>query len=519
MVAPTMKCLDSHMRRIFLIYGAIALLIVQAQVWAQPSTDYKYSPPAKLNDGIQTGTLMSAKLDEAKVSAGMNEVLKRTYGNIHSVLIFRNGKLVCEEYFTGPDENNHKGGIGVVAHDRETLHDLRSITKSVVALSVLIAHSQGRIKDLDQSIFDFFPEYASYAEGEKKNITVRHALTMTPGLEWSEAFSYSNPANTAYQMNRAPDTIGFVLGRKLVNKPGTKFEYSGGTTQLLAAIIKKTTGSNIEEFTRRQLLAPLGITKYEWAELKPGEPDADSGLRLRSRDLAKIGLLLVNGGMWNGKRIVPEKLIAEAMAEHAKVSSDEKTGDVVTYGYQMWRFAFPPDDNWPSGFIELSGNGGQKVYIDPKTKVMVVVTAANYDLQDLKKSSFDIYPDIVFPALLDRVIPKGSAVGREGDSVSIRLGHAKMIEDGKITIKFLSIVEDSRCPMNAQCVWAGNARIRLSLVKGRSLRSFELNTGTGVKTVSAFGYSFEIEDLTPWPGAPPEMAPQPKTVKFAVTKL
>ena len=224
---------------------------------------------------------------------------------------------------------------------------------------------------------------------------------MTPGLEWNEGFSYSNPANTAFQMNRAPDTIEFVLSRKLVNKPGTTFEYNGGTTQLLAAIIKKTTGSDIASFTKKHLLTPLGITKFEWAKLR-GEPDADSGLRLRSRDVAKIGLLLVNGGKWNGKRIVPEKLIAEAMAEHAKVSSDEKTGEVVTYGYQIWRFAFRPEENWPSFFIELAGNGGQKVHIDAQTKAMVVVTAGNYDLKDLKKNSFDIYADLVFSALLDR---------------------------------------------------------------------------------------------------------------------
>ncbi len=391
------------LRRFFRQVAALTIvLILNCQfIWSQPAA-YKYSPPQKLDDGIQTGTLRSAKLDEAKVSAGMNEVLKRTYGNIHSVLIFRNGKLVCEEYFTGPDENNHKGEIGVVAHNRETLHDLRSISKSVVALAVLIAHSQGKIKDLDQPVFSFFPEYASHAQGEKKDITVRHALTMTPGLEWDEGFSYSNPANTAFQMNKAPNTIEFLLSRKLVNKPGTTFEYSGGMTQLLAAIIKKTTGSDIESFTKKHLLSPLGITKYEWAELKPGQPDADSGLRLRSRDLAKIGLLLVNGGISNGKRIVPEKLIADAMAEHAKVSSDDKADEIVTYGYQIWRFAFRPEENWPSSFIELAGNGGQKVHIDPNTKSMVVVTAGNYDRKDLKKNSFDIYADLVFSALLDR---------------------------------------------------------------------------------------------------------------------
>lgn len=74
----------------------------------------------------------------------------------------------------------------------------------------------------------------------------------------------------------------------------------------------------------------------------------------------------------------------------------------MTYGYQIWRYAFPPDENWPSGFIEFAGNGGQKVQIDAKTKVMVVITAGDYDRNDLKKYSFDIYPELVFPARLDR---------------------------------------------------------------------------------------------------------------------
>lgn len=103
-------------------------------------------------------------------------------------------------------------------------------------------------------------------------------------------------------------------------------------------------------------------------------------------------------------------------------------------------------------------------------------------------------------------------------TVSVRLGGSSTLENGRISVKFLSIVEDSRCPMNARCAWAGNAKIRISVAKGRSFRSFELNTGTGVKVVSAFGYRFEIQDLTPWPGAPPDLAAQPKTVVLSITK-
>ncbi|MBK6750067.1 MAG: serine hydrolase [Acidobacteria bacterium] len=382
------------------VFLIVVLLSTQIFAQAQPSSPrYKYAPPRSLNDGIRTGTLKSARLDEARMSAGMNEILKETYGNIHSVLVIRSGKLVFEEYFTGPDQNNHQGEIGVVVHNGETLHDIRSVTKSVVALAVLIAHSQGKIKDLDQPIFDFFPEYASYAEGEKKNITIRHALTMTPGLEWNEGFAYSNPANTAFQMNNAPNTIEFVLSRKLVNKPGATFEYNGGTTQLLAAILKKATGSDIENFTAKHLLTPLGITKYEWASLQ-GQPDADSGLRLRSRDMAKIGSLVMNYGKWKGKQIIPAKLIDDATRPSIKVS-EEADGWKTHYGYQIWLQSFT-DAGKEYSVIELTGNGGQKIMIDKKNDLIVVVTAGTYDSKGLKKYSFDILLDIAYPSVTDR---------------------------------------------------------------------------------------------------------------------
>ena len=228
--------------------------------------------------------------------------------------------------------------------------------------------------------------------------SLRGTLSGACSCDWGCPCSFDAHAGAGQALRVNSDSVYDHSGKY---REFSKFEYSGGMTQLLAAIIKKTTGSDVERFIKKNILTPLGIAKFEWAQLK-GEPDADSGLRLRSRDMAKIGLLLVNGGKWNGKRIVPEKLVAEAMAEHTKVSSDKKAGDVVTYGYQMWRWAFIPDENWPSGFIAFIGNGGQEVHIDAKTKVMVVVTAGNYNRNDLKKYSWDIYPDIVFPALLDR---------------------------------------------------------------------------------------------------------------------
>ncbi len=375
------------------------VLLIPKPAQSQPSPSYKYSPPARQNDGIRTGTLKSGKLQEKAVVAGTNEILKGTYANIHSLLILRESNLIYENYFGGEDENNRVGAIGFVNHNRETLHDIRSITKSVVGLAVLIAHSKGKIKDLDQPIFDLFPEYGKYAEGDKKQITIRHLLTMTPGLDWNEELPPLDPKNTHFQMNNAPDPIEYVLSRRLIKGPGAAFEYNSGTTQLLAVIIKKTTGMNVEQLVKTHLLGPLGIKKYEFSKWMGGEPDADSGLRLRSRDLAKIGMLLINGGQWKGKQIIPAKLIEDATKPWIKVSEDAD-GWITHYGYQTWLQSFRESGKGYS-VVEFSGNGGQKVLIDKTNDLIVVITAGNYDAKGLKKPSFYLLLDIVYPSIRD----------------------------------------------------------------------------------------------------------------------
>lgn len=381
----------------------IFVLFGHSAVWTQQTASYKYTPPEKVSDGIRVGTLKNAGVDQAKILSGVGEILKGTYGNTHSLLIFRKGILVFEEYFTGDDVERGVGPVGVVKHTRDTLHDMRSVTKSVVGAAVLIAHSQGKIKSLDQPIFEFFPEYSKYAEGDKKNITIKHVLSMTSGLDWNERISYADPTNSEIQMNNAPDSIEYVLSQKLLEKPGTVFNYGGGMTQVLASLIKKSTGMDADVFTEKHLFAPLGITKYKWVKTKSGDPSAASGLRLRSRDMAKIGMMMMNKGKWNGSRIIPAKLVEEAMTEHIKLElqGETKEGDREGYGFQVWRPSFLVNGE-PVTLIEFAGNGGQKVQIDSANQLMVVVTAGDYNKRDLKKSSGHIYEDVVFPALLDR---------------------------------------------------------------------------------------------------------------------
>ena len=175
-----MKILPAFSTKVFV---AAVGIFTQSVAFAQQPVVYKYSEPPDLRDGLRTGTLKDAGLDEATIVAGTIEILKGTYPNIHSLLILKNGRLVYEKYFSGEDVERGKRNLGVVAHGIDTLHDMRSVTKSIVGMTVMIAHAQGKIKSLDQNVFEFFPEFAKYADGDKKTITLKHLLSMSSGME------------------------------------------------------------------------------------------------------------------------------------------------------------------------------------------------------------------------------------------------------------------------------------------------------------------------------------------------
>ena len=374
------------------------LVLMPMRALSQPSSSYKYSPPAKLNDGIDVSSLKAAKLDEAKIVAGTNEILKGTYPNIHSLLIFRHGKLVYENYFKGDDYERGVGPLGVVTHTRETLHDMRSVTKSVVAIAVLKALSQRKIKSLDQPIFEIFPEYSRHFDGHKKRITIKHLLTMTAGLKWNEDVPGTDPENSEIQMNRSSNPIDYVFSRPSETEPGRVFRYAGGCTQLLAEIVRVKTGQPIDVYAAEHIFRPLGITYFKWVRESNGYPSAASGLRLRSRDISKIGQTMMNDGKWKGKRILPEHLVREAFRPHIRAPFPVPDGH-VDYGYQIW---LPTQivNGVQVSTAEFEGNGGQIVIFDKTNGLMVAVTAGNYNRRDQAKNSADLFLEIILPAII-----------------------------------------------------------------------------------------------------------------------
>ena len=324
-------------------------------------------------------------------------IRSQSYPNIHSVIIMKNNKLVYENYFAGKDEI-WGTPLGIVEHHRDSLHDIRSVSKSIVSACIGLAVAQGKIESVNQAVFDFFPEYTEYKTPEKAKLTLWHLLTMTSGLEWNEDVPYDDPNNSEIQMTSSEDPMAFVLSRPLIEKPGSTWNYNGGTTQLLAAIIKKVSGMEIDKFANRYLFLPMEIDHYEWTKF-PGTdlPAAASGLRLTSRDLLKFGLLYQQEGQWQGNQLISKEWIQNSTQAYINFGRNNNLG----YGYQFWILnGIIMSERLDYPIVAAFGNGNQRIYLDKKKELIVVITAGNYNLWRMEKDSEALMADFIYPAIL-----------------------------------------------------------------------------------------------------------------------
>jgi CubicO group peptidase (beta-lactamase class C family) len=367
----------------------ITLMVIAC---AEPASQKNENAPAAAAEGIATGSLTEAGMDTALIGKLESEISQGVFPNIHSLLIARNNKLVYEKYWTGKDEI-WGDAIGEVSHGVDSLHDLRSVSKSVVAICTGIAIEQGKIKSVDQKVFDFFPEYKSLDTGLISQLTIKHLLTMSSGLVWNEAVPYDDPRNSEVLMIKSPNPVQYVLSQPMDTIPGVVWKYNGGTTQLLAAIIEKTTGKKVDSFAAENLFAPLGIKRFEWIKF-PGSdnPAAASGLRLRSRDILKFGMMCYNKGNYNGKQIVPAGWIETSFQPQVQ------RGNNGAYGYQFWMFN-DTVDNKPGQLVACVGNGDQRIFFNPGKQLLVVVTAGNYNKWDIENDSHAMLYRYIYPSL------------------------------------------------------------------------------------------------------------------------
>jgi CubicO group peptidase (beta-lactamase class C family) len=350
--------------------------------------------PVALADGWTIAAQAELGLDPAKLCELDSFIAQWPAANIHAVVVVRKGRLAMERYFSGADER-WGSPLGTVQYAADVKHDLRSISKSVTSLLVGIARGEGKFPALDSSAIDFFPQYASLKTTDNARITFADFLTMSSGLAWDESLPYSNPANSERRLIDAADPLQYVFEQRLVARPGETYNYNGGGTTVLGAAVAKATGQRLDDYARDRLFSPLGITDYEWVKLPfaaGSPPAAASGLRLRARDSAKLGQILLSDGAWQEKQVLPKGWAADSIKPRINGES------LYFYGYQWWlgrSFRNGAELTWAAGV----GYGGQRLYVVPALDLVVMVNAGLYSSPLQGVIPLGIFTRVVLPAV------------------------------------------------------------------------------------------------------------------------
>ena len=346
-----------------------------------------------------TATAKSVGLDEKKLAAFDADIAAGKFGYIDSLTIIRHGKLVIDKRYphdygkiygdqakktsplnphdpTGP--YNYFNPWWHPWYRGGDLHTLQSVSKTITSIVIGVARNRNEFPDLDTPVMNFFDATkVANLDERKKRMTIRHLLTMSAGFDWKEDLPYSDPSNTGTQMEASSDWVEYTINRPMSYEPGKVYHYNSGATQLLAHIFHVATGTDIEEYAVRHLFTPLGIKQHYWKREPSGLVDAEGGLYLRPRDVAKLWYLFLKNGVWDGKQIVSAEWVKESVKPAFDLGADRPdAASLPKYGLKWWLYPYGKDNKmmaWAG-----SGFGGQRPIVLPEYDIVAVYTAWNH---------------------------------------------------------------------------------------------------------------------------------------------
>lgn len=313
----------------------------------------------ELTKALPRSTPKAEKVNEKGIAAFVNAINKAKL-DLHSFMVVRNGKVVAEQWM-GDNAPNKP-------------HIMNSVSKTFTATAIGFAVSEGRLKVTDK-VISFFPDkLPSQVSDNLKDMEIRHLLTMNTGHE-------DEPNR---RIRQEDDWIKLFLEAPVDHKPGTYYVYNSMATYMLSAIIQKVTGEKLIDYLYPRLFRPLGIVGATWQDSPQGINVGGWGLYIKTEDMAKLGLLFLQKGNWNGKQLLPESWIDEASSYQVaslpagvkpdKLKGNPKTNDWVQgYGYQMWRCRH--------NAYRADGANGQFIIVIPDKNAVIVATAHINDMQ------------------------------------------------------------------------------------------------------------------------------------------
>jgi CubicO group peptidase (beta-lactamase class C family) len=337
-------------------------------------------------EGWKTSTPESENVDAAVLEALHRDLASGKHGYVDGMLVIRNGRIVFEKSYEKDYDRLFEGKGKPGAYNyydpewhpyylRGPLHTMQSVSKSVTSALIGIAKRKGQLPGLDAAVLALFKGFRTRGDDPRWNaITLRDLLTMTSGIEWDEStVDYTDPRNSCASMEASENWVQFVLDQKMAAEPGTTFVYNSGVTELLAEILKASTGNDPEAYAKEHLFGPLGIKDWYWKKTPTGLPDTEGGLYLTARDLAKIGYLYLKDGVWEGERVLPEGWVE---ASHAPtVSASTNPERERKYGFQWW--LLPYEGKTRSWAAAALGYGGQFLFVVPEYELVAVFTGWN----------------------------------------------------------------------------------------------------------------------------------------------
>lgn len=371
--------------------AALALTVPHASAFESSA----YQPPEPVPE-FPVKSVVDAGADPVAFMAALAPLYDGSMSEVHSILVLSGGALVYEDYFVGNNDRvDFDAGLVRVPGDPrqwgpDDPHFVSSVSKTVTALITGIA--LGELGwSLDEPLAPHLKSHPWLLAGDKSGITVRHVLTMTTGLEWNEW-----QGSSMTELWTAKARFRHLASIPMAAEPGAVWNYNSATENVLLLALDGAVPGSIREFADEHFFRPLAINNYRWGEFDEDIPDGGARLFLRPRSMAKIGLLVLNGGEYGGQQVVPREFMKAAFSK--QVSTRPATEH--DYGYLTWIRSLAIEGGEPVEYVAIEGDGGNHINIFPDRGLIVVTTGGHYrdwpsyepQIQTLLKRIVPVFP-------------------------------------------------------------------------------------------------------------------------------